>query len=76
MSHKMKILYVTDLHGNKAKYRQIFEIVKKNKVGAVVNGGDMLCLEDDLHQSQREFIEGFLCNKALHKQSLRQQEAQ
>ena len=56
----MKILYVTDLHGNLAKYRQVLKIAKKNKVKAVVNGGDMLCLEDDLHESQREFIEGFL----------------
>ena len=26
----------------------------------MVNGGDMLCLEDDIHRTQREFIEGFL----------------
>lgn len=56
----MKILYVTDLHGNVEKYRQALQIARSKKVDAVVNGGDMLCLEDDLHQSQREFIEGFL----------------
>ena len=56
----MKILYVTDLHGNQAKYRQVLEIARKNKVVAVVNGGDMLCWGDNVHQSQREFIESFL----------------
>ncbi len=56
----MKILYVTDLHGNTAKFRRAFEIAEKNKVKAVINGGDMLCLEDDIHRTQREFIEGFL----------------
>lgn len=56
----MKILYVTDLHGNTVKYRQVLEIARSNKVNAVVNGGDMLCLENDLHESQREFVEGFL----------------
>lgn len=56
----MKILFVTDLHGDTAKYRLVLEIAKKNKVTAVINGGDMLCLEDDIHRTQREFIEGFL----------------
>jgi len=56
----MKILFVTDLHGDTAKYRLVLEIAKKNKVKAVINGGDMLCLEDDIHSTQREFIEGFL----------------
>lgn len=60
MPNRMKILYVADLHGNQTKYRQVFEIARKNKIKAVVNGGDMLCLEDDIHRTQREFIEGFL----------------
>ena len=56
----MKILYVTDLHGNEAKYWRAFEAAKERGARAVVNGGDMLSMEGDLHRSQREFIEGFL----------------
>jgi len=55
-----KILFVTDLHGNVAKYRRVFEAAIKHGVAAVVNGGDMLTLDGDLHGSQRDFIEGFL----------------
>ena len=58
----MKILFVTDIHGNEAKYRKVFELAKINSVDAVVNGGDMLSMEDDLHRTQREFILGFLDN--------------
>jgi len=58
----MKILYITDLHGNQEKFRQVFEIARKNEVEAVINGGDMLCLEDDIHRTQREFVEGFLAD--------------
>ena len=56
----MRILFVTDLHGNAAKYRHVQFLAKKNKAAAVVNGGDMFPLEGDLHDSQREFTEGFL----------------
>jgi Icc-related predicted phosphoesterase len=55
-----KILFVTDLHGNIAKYRRVFEAAIKHGVAAVVYGGDMLALDGDLHGSQRDFIEGFL----------------
>ncbi|OGS10919.1 MAG: hypothetical protein A2234_03520 [Elusimicrobia bacterium RIFOXYA2_FULL_58_8] len=55
-----KILFVTDLHGNIAKYWRVFEAAIKHGVAAVVNGGDMLTLDGDLHGSQRDFIEGFL----------------
>ncbi len=56
----MKILFVTDLHGDQAKYQKVFEFAKKHNVQVVVNGGDMLSMEDDLHRTQREFILGFL----------------
>jgi Icc-related predicted phosphoesterase len=56
----MRILFVTDLHGNIAKYRRVFEAAIKHGVAAVVNGGDMLTLDSDLHGTQRDFIEGFL----------------
>lgn len=56
----MRILFVTDLHGNIAKYRRVFADAIKHGVTAVVNGGDMLALDGDLHGSQRDFVEGFL----------------
>lgn len=55
-----KILFVTDLHGNIAKYRRVFQAAVKHGVTAVVNGGDMLTLDGDLHGSQRDFIDRFL----------------
>lgn len=38
----MKILYVTDLHGDKNKYRKSLEIAMKQEIRVIVNGGDML----------------------------------
>lgn len=55
-----KILFVTDLHGNIAKYRRVFRAAVKHGVAAVVNGGDMLALDGDLHGSQRDFVDRFL----------------
>lgn len=37
----MKNLYVTDLHGDKEKYRKILEVVAKKNIDVIVNGGDM-----------------------------------
>jgi Icc-related predicted phosphoesterase len=56
----MKLLFVTDLHGNIARYRRVFEAAVIHKAAAVVNGGDMLTLDGDLHDSQRGFVDGFL----------------
>ncbi|MBU2575247.1 MAG: metallophosphoesterase [Elusimicrobia bacterium] len=56
----MKILFVTDLHGNEAKFRRGFDIARETGAKAVINGGDMLCHGADIHKEQREFIEGFL----------------
>ena len=56
----MKIIYVTDIHGDQAKYLWVFEAAKEKGAQAVVNGGDMLPKEGDLHIIQKEFIEGFL----------------
>ena len=38
----MKILYVTDLHGDKAKYEETLRIAQASKVDVIINGGDML----------------------------------
>lgn len=56
----MKIIYITDVHGNKAKYWHALESAKKNGAMAVINGGDMLPKDGDLHRDQRDFVEGFL----------------
>ena len=56
----MKIVYVTDVHGDESKYRHVLSVARRVGAQAVVNGGDMLTMEDDLHRTQQEFIEGFL----------------
>lgn len=56
----MKIIYVTDIHGDQSKYWWVLEAAKDKGAYAVVNGGDMLPKEGDLHAEQREFIKGFL----------------
>lgn len=38
----MRILYVTDLHGDAAKYERTLQAVREEGVSAVINGGDML----------------------------------
>lgn len=55
----MNILYVTDLHGDRMKYQQVFHLAVEHRVAAVVNGGDMLPKNADLF-GQGEFIAGFL----------------
>lgn len=55
----MKILYVTDLHGNRTKYDQVFDLALKNKVEIVLNGGDMLPKNVDLLK-QDDFIIRYL----------------
>ena len=58
----MKLLYVTDLHGSVWKYDKLFELAKKHKADAVINGGDMLPKSGDLHKIQLEFITTYLPN--------------
>ena len=58
----MKLLYATDLHGSEARYRKVLALARSNGVSAIVNGGDMLSMEDDLHVTQRKFIVGFLAD--------------
>ncbi len=56
----MRLLYVTDLHGHHAKYRQVLRIARDRSVDIVVNGGDMLPKSGDLHAVQAEFLDRFL----------------
>ncbi len=55
----MKVLYVTDLHGQRWKYDQLLETALKFRVDVVINGGDMLPHTTDLF-SQGRFISGYL----------------
>lgn len=56
----MKILYVTDLHGDKKKYMKSLEIAIEKEIKVIVNGGDMLPKQCDRHKEQPIFIKGFL----------------
>ena len=55
----MKILYVTDLHGNEGKYEKTLAAARARGVDAVVNGGDMYPKNIPL-EDQHGFITGFL----------------
>jgi len=55
----MKVIFITDLHGNKWKYERLFKVAKSTKANLVINGGDMLPTEGDLFK-QGEFIITYL----------------
>ncbi|MEK6546048.1 MAG: metallophosphoesterase [Nitrospinota bacterium] len=59
----MKILYTSDLHGRIGFYQQLLKLTKKEKVDAVVIGGDILPAEgyfEDPIEIQRSFINNSL----------------
>jgi Icc-related predicted phosphoesterase len=51
----MKILYTTDIHGNSWKYKELIKAALENKPDVVINGGDMLPFDNNLHR-QKEYI--------------------
>ncbi|MCG4662213.1 hypothetical protein L0P73_16690 [[Clostridium] innocuum] len=53
----MKILYVTDLHGDKKKYRKILDVAIEKEIKVIVNGGDMLPKQCDRHSEQSFFYQ-------------------
>ena len=55
----MRILYVTDLHGDATKYERALEAARSEAVSAVINGGDMLPRGAGL-EGQEAFIREFL----------------
>lgn len=55
----MKILFVTDLHGDTKKYDRLFKAAKDFQADAVVNAGDMLPKSGNLFE-QNKFITGYL----------------
>lgn len=56
----MRFFYVTDLHGDTAKYEKILNIAIKEKVKLIVNGGDMLPKLVDRNEQQPIFINEYL----------------
>jgi Icc-related predicted phosphoesterase len=54
----IRILYVTDLHGNLAGYNRLVALAEKLSPDIVINGGDMYPKfgSDDLISLQTEFI--------------------
>lgn len=56
----MKILYVTDLHGDKKKYKKMLQIAIDKDIKVIINGGDMLPKQCKRHKEQPVFINNFL----------------
>ena len=57
----MRVLFVTDLHGNRWKYDRLSEAAKDFRADVVINGGDMLPWNNDPFK-QGEFITSCLDN--------------
>ena len=55
----MKVIFVTDLHGDEWKYNRLFEVAVSLKADMVINAGDMLPKHGNLYR-QGEFIACFL----------------
>lgn len=53
----MRILYTTDLHGNKNFYQFILKKIKSCAVDIIVNGGDMLPKTEPIFTTQIKFLE-------------------
>jgi Icc-related predicted phosphoesterase len=54
----MKLLYTTDLHGNKEQYELVYGEAIKSKVQIIINGGDLLPItnSDTIFKLQGEFF--------------------
>ena len=64
----MKFLYVCDIHGDKNKYDEVLEIVKKEKIKYMVWGGDLLPKKIGPRKIvQAEFIMGNFFKNYLKK---------
>lgn len=55
----MRIIFVTDLHGDKQKYNELVRTAKNLSADMVINAGDMLPKQEDSFR-QGNFIIGFL----------------
>ena len=57
----MRILFTTDLHGCTWKYDRLAALAEESGAHVIINGGDMLPKDRDLHQQGdfiREYLEG------------------
>ena len=59
----MKILYTTDLHGNMWKYKQLKVAAAEHKPDIIINGGDMMPIDDHNIMNQGKFIENQLAEQ-------------
>src|SRR5208282_6285350 len=55
----MKVIFVTDLHGDMTKYRRLIEVARDFKAEVIINCGDMLPKGKDI-LNQGEFITDYL----------------
>ena len=63
MEGEMIIVYVSDLHGNKEHYQELFELAAQKKAQAIIIGGDMLPIHGPFKyslQEQKDFIFSYL----------------
>lgn len=58
----IQFLYVTDLHGNIAKYNAVLDCAKKHNIELIHLGADILPKGSDLLGIQKKFIKNFLKN--------------
>ena len=56
---KIRVIYVTDLHGSWWKYEKLLKMAEDQGIDAVINGGDVMPMEGGL-QKQGQFISRFL----------------
>lgn len=61
---KMKIIFVTDLHGKREKYDMLFDVIKTHGADILINGGDMLPWKTQNYplKDQKDFIVNYLEN--------------
>ena len=52
----MRVMYITDLHGNPYRYERIIQQANERNVGLVILGADILPKGNNLHQIQGRFI--------------------
>jgi len=57
----MRIIFATDLHGDKQKYDKLLNMARASSADLVINAGDMLPKEGNLFR-QGKFITGFLAS--------------
>jgi len=58
----MKFLYATDLHGKEKHYENVFNFAIENEINLIHLGADILPKGNDIFNTQKKFIKGFLKN--------------